>query len=128
MAIATLMCFIGICLLAGRWMRVAIWQYVLKDVILVGVGMVIAAATFRGGRLVRDDMAPGPHARVDASLDGDQKLRLLLESAGDRDSSATVCERLGISEAEMHHCREVARAGAARALTAVSSERAPADR
>jgi len=89
--IAMLECFIGICLISGRWMRVAIWllaiefvgilspivllpsrlfagphgaptlegQYVLKDVILVGAGMVIAAATFRGGRLVRADGPPG---------------------------------------------------------------------
>lgn len=89
-AIATLECFIGISLIAGRWMRAAIWllaiefvgilsplvllpgrlfagphhaptlegQYVLKDVILVGAGMVIAAATFRGGRLVRADLPP----------------------------------------------------------------------
>jgi uncharacterized membrane protein YkgB len=86
-ALATLECFIGICLLANRWMRVAVWllalqlvgvlapvvvltgrlfagphhaptlegQYVLKDVILVAAGMVIAAGTFRGGRLVRDE-------------------------------------------------------------------------
>ncbi len=34
-------------------------QYVLKDLILVAAGMVIAAGTFRGGRLVRD--APQVH-------------------------------------------------------------------
>jgi len=86
-AVATLECFIGICFLAGRWMRLAIWllaaqfvgilsplvldsgelfggpyhaptlegQYVLKDFILVAAGMVIAAGTFRGGRMVRDE-------------------------------------------------------------------------
>jgi uncharacterized membrane protein YkgB len=86
-AIATLECFIGICLLANRWMRLATWllavqligvlaplvlltgrlfsgphhaptlegQYVLKDVILVAAGMAIAAGTFRGGRLTRDE-------------------------------------------------------------------------
>lgn len=32
-------------------------QYVLKDIILVAAGMVIAAGTFRGGKLVRDDPA-----------------------------------------------------------------------
>jgi putative oxidoreductase len=87
--IATLECFIGICLLASRWMRLAVWllaiefvgilaplvllpgrlfsgphdaptlegQYVLKDIILVAAGMAIAAGTFRGGRLVRDEPA-----------------------------------------------------------------------
>jgi len=34
-------------------------QYVLKDIILVAAGMVIAAGTFRGGRLVRDEPPPG---------------------------------------------------------------------
>ncbi len=89
-AIAMLECFIGICLLANRWMRLAVWllavqlvgilaplalltgrlfsgphhaptlegQYVLKDIILVAAGMVIAAGTFRGGRLVRDEPQP----------------------------------------------------------------------
>ncbi len=106
-AIATLECFIGVSLLANRWMRLAVWllavqligilapivlltgrlfsgphhaptlegQYVLKDIILVAAGMVIAAGTFRGGRLVRDepqplrgstlparDVVPTPHA------------------------------------------------------------------
>jgi uncharacterized membrane protein YphA (DoxX/SURF4 family) len=92
--IATLECFIGVCMLAGRWMRLAIWllalqfvgilsplvllparlfggphhaptlegQYVLKDVILVAAGMVIAAATFRGGRLVREEPSLPPPA------------------------------------------------------------------
>jgi len=89
--IASLECFIGLCLLAGRWMRLAIWllaiqfvgilaplvvlpgrlfsgphhaptlegQYVLKDVILVAAGLVIAAGTFRGGQMVREDSDPG---------------------------------------------------------------------
>lgn len=83
--------FIGICMLLGRWMRLAVWllvgefvgilsplvllpdrlfsgphhaptlegQYVIKDITLVAAGMVIAAATFRGGRLTRDDPPPG---------------------------------------------------------------------
>lgn len=86
-AIATLECFIGVCLVANRWMRLAVWllaiefigilaplvlltgrlfsgphhaptlegQYVLKDIILVAAGMAIAAGTFRGGRLIRDE-------------------------------------------------------------------------
>lgn len=98
--IATLECFIGICLLANRWMRLAVWmlavqlvgvlaplalltgrlfsgphhaptlegQYVLKDIILVAAGMVIAAGTFRGGRLVRDEPQP-ERGTVGAALD-----------------------------------------------------------
>lgn len=104
-AIATLECFIGACLLAGRWMRLAIWllalefvgilsplvllpgrlfagphgaptlegQYVLKDIILVAAGMVIAAGTFRGGRLVRSDVPPGATAHPDPPIDADPK-------------------------------------------------------
>jgi len=103
-AIAALECFIGICLLANRWMRLAVWllaleavgilapivlltgrlfsgphhaptlegQYVLKDIILVAAGMVIAAGTFRGGRLVRDEPSaadgPGDTMRVRAAV------------------------------------------------------------
>jgi uncharacterized membrane protein YkgB len=89
--IAVLECFIGVCLLANRWMRLGVWlltvqfvgilaplvvlpgrlfsgphgaptlegQYVLKDFILVAAGMVIAAGTFRGGHLVRDEPPRG---------------------------------------------------------------------
>lgn len=89
--IAALECFVGLCMVARRWMRLAIWllalefvgilapllllpgrlfsgphhaptlegQYVLKDLILAAAGMVIAAATFRGGRLIREE-EPSP--------------------------------------------------------------------
>lgn len=99
-AIAVLESFIGICLLANRWMRLAVWllaiefvgilaplvllpgrlfsgphhaptlegQYVLKDFILVAAGMVIAAGSFRGGRLIRDETPPAPRSATrDAS-------------------------------------------------------------
>jgi len=87
LGVAVLECFVGICLVVGRWMRLAIWllavqlmgilaplvllperlfagphgaptlegQYVLKDVVLVAAAMVIAAGTFRGGRMVREE-------------------------------------------------------------------------
>lgn len=88
--IAALESFIGISLLAGRWMRLAVWllagelvgvlaplvllsdrlfsggiptlegQYVLKDFVLVAAAMVIAAGSFRGGRLTRDELSPAP--------------------------------------------------------------------
>ena len=101
-AVATLECFIGICFLLNRWMRVAVWllaiqlvgilaplvlltgrlfagpygaptlegQYVLKDVVLVGAAMVIAAGTFRGGHMVRDATAddPADRSRRDTSV------------------------------------------------------------
>jgi len=146
--IATLECFIGAALIAGRPMRLALWllaaefvgilsplvlltgrlfsgphhaptlegQYVLKDVILVGAAMVIAAATFRGGRLVRGDLPPTAAIRSHERLDGEQKLRLVLQGAGDQALIAELCERQGISESEFHDWRETARLGAARAL------------
>jgi hypothetical protein len=45
-------------------------QYVLKDFILVAAGMVIAAGSFRGGRLVRDE--PTSHPR-DSEPAGDHR-------------------------------------------------------
>ncbi len=146
--IATLECFIGASLIAGRPMRLALWalaaefvgilsplvllagrlfsgphhaptlegQYVLKDVILVGAAMVIAAATFRGGRLVRGDLPPTRRIRAGERLDGEQKLRLVLEGASDQNLIAELCERQGISESEFYDWRDTARVGAARAL------------
>lgn len=110
--IATLECFIGLCLLTRRWMRLAIWllaveligilspvillpgrlfagphhaptlegQYVLKDLILVAAGLVIAAGAFRGGRLVRGDLPPASRRR-EAALALD-RAPLVLEPRG----------------------------------------------
>lgn len=146
--IATLECFIGVSLIIGRPLRLALWalaaefvgilsplvlltgrlfsgphhaptlegQYVLKDLILVGAAMVIAAATFRGGRLVRGDLPPTSAIAPHEPLDGEQKLRLIFQGAGDQDLIAELCERQGISESEFHDWRDTARSGAARAL------------
>ncbi len=91
-------------------------QYVLKDVILAGAGMVIAAATFRGGRLVRGDLPPTSPILARAPLDGQQRLRLLLEGAGDPTLTREICQRHGVTESEFEDWRDIARAGAARAL------------
>lgn len=147
-AIATLECVIGVSLISGRGMRVAIWllgiqfvgilspivllpdrlfaglhgaptlegQYVIKDVILVAAGMVIAAATFRGGRMVRADLPPAARIRAMAPLDSEQKLRLVLQGAGDPARFAELSERHGIPETELHDWRAIARGGAERAL------------
>jgi putative oxidoreductase len=146
--VATLECFIGICLLAGRWMRLAIWllaaefvgilspivlltgrlfagphgaptlegQYVLKDVILVGAGMVIAAATFRGGRLVRADLPPASRVAAAVPLDPEQKLRVVLDGTSDQRLISELCERHQISEAEFYTWRDASVAGAVSAL------------
>ncbi len=148
-AVATLECFVGLCLIFARFMRLAIWlltvqfagilaplvllpgrlfagphgaptlegQYVLKDVILVAAGMVIAAVTFRGGRLIRGDLSPRTAYRDDEPLDGDQRLDLILEGAGDPRRFAELSRRHGISESQLHDWREIARSGATSALS-----------
>ena len=75
-------------------------QYVLKDVILVAAGLVIAAASFRGGRMVR----------------GDQKLRLALAGTSDHALVTELCERNRLSEADFYAWRETSLTGAAAAL------------
>lgn len=124
-AIAALECFIGICLLANRWMRLAVWllaiefigilaplvlltgrlfsgpnnaptlegQYVLKDIILVAAGMAIAAGTFRGGRLIRDEPV----------------------AAGER-TVQDVCDEHHISQSTHYEWRTAAHHGAMNAL------------
>ncbi len=91
-------------------------QYVLKDIILVGAAMVIAAATFRGGRMVRSDLPPVRPVRRGQPLDGEQKLRMVLGGGNDPSVIAALCEERGLSEAEFYEWRETARVGAAQAL------------
>ncbi|HEY5431358.1 MAG TPA: transposase [Solirubrobacteraceae bacterium] len=149
--IATLECFIGASLIAGRPLRVALWllavefvgilsplvllparlfsgphhaptlegQYVLKDIILVGAAMVIAAATFRGGRLVRGDLPPASPIQPHLPLDGEQKLRIILQAGDDQSRIAELCDQHGIAESELYDWRATARAGAAHALDAL---------
>lgn len=147
--VAMLECFIGVCLLAGRWMRLAIWmltlqfvgilaplvvlpgrlfsgpynaptlegQYVLKDVILVAAGMVIAAATFRGGRMVRDEPSPTPAGVAPPEdLGADAKLRIVLAGMQEGEPVAEVCARHGISEAVYYQWRDQLIGGATVAL------------
>jgi putative oxidoreductase len=155
-AIATLECFIGICLLANRWMRLAVWllaleaigilaplvlltgrlfsgphhaptlegQYVLKDIILVAAGMVIAAGTFRGGRLVRNEPeAPGapqreplPARKVDGGLDASHKLQIVLSANDGERSVQDVCQQHAISQSTYYEWRAATLYGAMRAL------------
>jgi uncharacterized membrane protein YkgB len=146
--IATLECVIGICLLANRGMRLAIWllaiefvgilsplvllpgrlfagphhaptlegQYVLKDIILVAAALVIAAGSFRGGRLVRTDLAPTAVVDPDAEIDAEAKARIVLAGGGDEVLIKETCERNHISEADFYAWRETSLAGATEAL------------
>lgn len=147
--VATMECFIGLCLLSGRGMRAAVWvlvgqfvgilsplvllpgrlfagphhaptleaQYVLKDFILVAAAMVIAAASFRGGRLVRGDLPPAT-AEVDAPAmeEPDARLRFVLAGIGDEDRVTELCHEQGVSEADYYRWRAVMLDGAAQAL------------
>ncbi len=152
--IATLECFIGLCLLTNRCMRLAVWllaiefigilspvlvlpgrlfagphhaptlegQYVLKDIILVAAALVIAAGTFRGGRLIRGDLAPGARPRDGVALDPDQRWRLVREGISDPSQIGALCERHQVSEAEFAAWSEAACAGATAALAPTGSE------
>ena len=91
-------------------------QYVLKDIILVGAAMVIAAATFRGGRLVRADLAPARRVEEPSELDAEQKLRVVLDGVGNETLVTELCERHGIAESTFYDWRDTSLAGAAEAL------------
>ena len=147
-AVAILECFIGICLLIGQGMRIAIWllaiqligiisplvllsgrlfsgpsgaptlegQYVLKDIILVTAGMVIAAGTFRGGRLVRDEPQLVPPVVNAEYFDAERKLQIVLEGVRDDRSVSELCEQHGMSEAAYYEWRDDVLDGATRSL------------
>jgi hypothetical protein len=147
--IATLECFIGICLLSGRWMRLAIWllaiefigilapifllparlfagphhaptlegQYCLKDIILVTAGLVIAAGTFRGGRLIRSDLPPSISTNGSAPVDPEHKLGIVLDGISDDTLVSELCERHHVTESEYYTWREQALRSATQALT-----------
>lgn len=91
-------------------------RYVLKDFILVAAGMVIAAVTFRGGRLVRGDLAPASRSRVNAAPDAEQKLRIVLDGVADESRIPDLCEQNHISQAEFYDWRELSLEGATAAL------------
>ncbi len=146
--IATLEGVIGICLLANRGMRLAVWllaiefvgilsplvlllarlfagphhaptlegQYVLKDIILVAAALVIAAGSFRGGRLMRTDLGPGSQVDPDAAIDAEAKARIVLDGVSDESLIRATCERNQISEADFYSWRETSLAGATEVL------------
>ena len=91
-------------------------QYVLKDIILVGAAMVIAAATFRGGRIVRADLAPARRVETPEELDAEQKLRVVLDGIADQQLISELCERHGIAESTFYQWRDTSLDGAVLAL------------
>ena len=146
--IATLECVIGLLLLSGRGMRLAVWllafefvgilspivllpgqmytgphhapslagQYCIKDIILVTAALVVAAASFRGGRLVRADLPP--HLHMDREpVDPARRLRLVLDGIADEGNVPALCERHDVTEAEYYEWRDTVIAASTAALT-----------
>ncbi|WP_196809083.1 hypothetical protein [Conexibacter woesei] len=146
--VATMECFIGICLLANRGMRAAVWvlagefvgilsplvllpgrlfagphhaptlegQYVLKDLILITAGMVIAAASFRGGRLVRGDLPPTVAAQAPDMAEPGARLRFVLAGMSDDAEVTALCSDHGVAETDYYRWRTLVLDGAADAL------------
>ena len=74
-------------------------QYVLKDIILVAAGMTIAAGTFRGGRLTRDEPDDARHSQPPPPAEGrdtSQKPKVVLPRGGRR-SAQDICEEHQVS-------------------------------
>jgi putative oxidoreductase len=147
--IATLECFIGICLLTNRWMRLTVWllafefigilspififpgrlfsgphhaptllgQYCLKDIILVAGGLVVTAASFRGGRMIRTDLAPNVRVTGDPITDPEHKLRIVLSGLHDPEGTAALMQSHDMSEADFHDWRDAVLSAATLALT-----------
>lgn len=97
-------------------------QYCLKDIILVAAALVIAAGTFRGGRMVRGDLAPTANAEDGTALNSDQKLRIVLEGVRDDSLISGLCATNHISESEFYEWRDLSVEGAIRALSVSSDE------
>lgn len=147
---ATLECVIGLLMMSGRGMRVAVYlligellgilspialvpgrlfagphgaptlegQYVLKDIILVAAAMVVAAGSFRGGRLVRAEPGPAPAASFGRrqTVDTGRRLEVVLSAIGGGKSVDEVCEENGISPGTYHEWRDEALNAANQAL------------
>lgn len=149
---ATLECLIGLLLMSGRGLRVALYlligellgilspialltarlfsgphhaptlegQYVLKDIVLVTAAMVVAAGSFRGGRMVREEPAPAPAVALGRSdsVEARRRLEVVLSAIGGGRSVQDVCQEQGISESTYHAWRDTALDAAAEALEA----------
>jgi len=97
-------------------------QYCLKDIILVAAALVIAAGSFRGGRMVRGDLSPTAKAEDGAALNSDQKLRIVLEGVRDDSLISGLCETNHISESEFYEWRDLSLEGANHALSTSSDK------
>jgi putative oxidoreductase len=91
-------------------------QYCLKDIILVAGALVVTAGSFRGGRLIRDDLPPNIHVPGAGVTDAEQKLRIVLDGINRPGDLPAVFARHNITESDFHEWRESALAGAHHAL------------
>jgi len=97
-------------------------QYVLKDITLVAAAMVVAAASFRGGRLVREEPAPVPALSLgtpgtDRAISARGKLAVVLRPLSTGRSVDGICREHHISPATYHRWRDQAMHAATDALT-----------
>lgn len=91
-------------------------QYVLKDLILVAAGLVVAA-TVRGGRLVRGDRSARTTTDGAAcEFSAAEKLDVLLDAIRHDRAVDDVCRRHGITAAEFHRWSDEMHDGATRAM------------
>lgn len=143
--VATMECAIGLLLMSGKGMRIAVYllvaefigilsplvlltgrlfpdgaptleaQYILKDIVLVAAAFVIAAGSFRGGRLVRTEPAPAS-PRQTPPADARRRLAIVLAPVPDGRTIEDVCEEHRITLGTYHEWRDAALDGAADAL------------
>lgn len=90
-------------------------QYVLKDIILVAAGMVVAAGAFRGGKLVREEPQVDPAAGPEP-ISSERKLQIVLSGTGSGGSVEDVCREQHISQSTFYAWRDISVAAATDAL------------
>lgn len=157
--VATLECLIGLSLISGRWLRIAVYllalefvgilspiflftsrlfagphhaptlegQYVLKDIVLVGAGMVVAS-TLRGGKLVPGSGSAKPTARPgegDERFTAHEKLEIVLDGIRKERPVRSICREHGIDESDYRRWRDEMLDGAIATMT--SSEQPTGD-
>ena len=95
-------------------------QYCIKDIILVAGALVVTAASFRGGRMIRRDLPLNIRVTGPGVTDPDEKLRIVLDGISRPDDLPELLGRHNVSESDFHDWRDAALAGANRGLAAVT--------
>lgn len=92
-------------------------QYVIKDIVLVGAAMVIAAGSFRQGRMIREEPSNLVHGATDAAdFSSARKLEIVIGGAAPGVNVAEYCLFHGVSQSDFYRWRDAALAGGAEAL------------